>query len=185
MKPSLVLATVLTVLLAGSGVARRDAGSRGGETVIDEGFEDRSSSARPPKRDRLDVRSLRLAGPFPAVVTDVIDGDTFEARVTIWLGHEVTTRVRLLGIDAAEMGSDCSEERALAEVSRDALLRFLGSRVLLSDVRFDKYGGRVLARAHAPGEGDVSEKMLAGGYAIAYEGGRREAWCGIRITSRR
>ena len=46
---------------------------------------------------RQDFRRMRLPGPFPAEVLGVIDGDTFEARVTIWLGHEVTTRVRLLG----------------------------------------------------------------------------------------
>ena len=134
---------------------------------------------------RTDFRSLRLAGPFPAVVTDVIDGDTFEAKVTIWLGHEVTTRVRLLGIDAAEMSTECAEERELALVSRGALARMLGGVVELSDVRFDKYGGRVLARARSRAHADVSDAMLAGGYAIAYEGGRRQMWCDPVVTSRR
>jgi endonuclease YncB( thermonuclease family) len=134
---------------------------------------------------RSDFRRLRLAGPFPAVVTDVIDGDTFEAKVTIWLGHEVTTRVRLLGIDAAEMGSECGEERSMAQVSRAALARMLGREVELSHVRFDKYGGRVLARARSGAHPDISAAMLAGGYAIHYEGGRRQAWCDPVLTSRR
>lgn len=132
-----------------------------------------------------DFRRLRLAGPFPAVVTDVVDGDTFEARVTIWLGHEVTTRVRLLGIDAAEMGAECGEERALAQLSRTALGTMLAGPVELSDVRFDKYGGRVLARARSQTHRDISEAMLAGGYALAYEGGRRQAWCDPVLTSRK
>ena len=127
---------------------------------------------------------MRLAGPFPAVVADVIDGDTFEARVTIWLGHEVTTRVRLLGIDAAEMGSSCREEQDLARTSRVALAELLGTEIELSDVRFDKYGGRVLARARSQKTEDVGTAMLAAGYAIAYEGGRRQPWCEMAAINR-
>jgi endonuclease YncB( thermonuclease family) len=40
---------------------------------------------------------------LPRIVTDVlrvIDGDTFEARIRIWPGHDVTTKVRLRDIDA-------------------------------------------------------------------------------------
>ena len=132
-----------------------------------------------------DFRALRLPGPFPAVVTDVIDGDTFEARVTIWLGHEVTTRVRVLGIDAAERGSECAEERALAEAARAALARLLDARVELTDVRFDKYGGRVLARIRSRQAGDVASRMLADGFAIAYDGGRREPWCENAVRRRK
>ena len=35
-------------------------------------------------------------------VVRTIDGDTFEARVHLWPGLDMTTRVRLRGIDAAE-----------------------------------------------------------------------------------
>ena len=139
----------------------------------------------PALRREIEVRQDFRRMPFPAEVLGVIDGDTFEARVTIWLGHEVTTRVRLLGIDAAEMGSECAEERAMAEASRAALAGMLGRRVLISDVRFDKYGGRVLARALGESGIDVSGRMLAAGYAIVYDGGRRQAWCGPLVTSRK
>jgi endonuclease YncB( thermonuclease family) len=40
---------------------------------------------------------------YSAEVVHVIDGDTFAARVTIWPGVEVKTRVRLRGIDAPEL----------------------------------------------------------------------------------
>lgn len=139
----------------------------------------------PEQYRRSDFRAMRLAGPFPAEVTDVIDGDTFEARVTVWLGHEVRTRVRLLGIDAAEMGSTCDEERELAVASRNALMRLVGRSVQLSDVRFDKYGGRVLARARTRETADVSAQMLADGFAIAYDGGRRQAWCDVAVSARK
>jgi endonuclease YncB( thermonuclease family) len=44
-----------------------------------------------------------LRSGHPAEVVRVIDGDTFEARVRIWPGMDVTTRVRLRGIDAPEL----------------------------------------------------------------------------------
>jgi endonuclease YncB( thermonuclease family) len=45
-------------------------------------------------------------------------------------------------------------------------------------VGIDKYGGRVDAAAATRTTADVSAAMLAGGWARAYEGGRRKSWCG-------
>lgn len=48
-----------------------------------------------------------LPGPFAADVVRVIDGDTFLARVHLWLGLALSTRVRIRGIDAPELkGAD-------------------------------------------------------------------------------
>ena len=55
-----------------------------------------------------------LAGPVPALVTQVIDGDTLQVRARIWLGHEVATRVRLADIDAPESSAACPRARRLA-----------------------------------------------------------------------
>jgi endonuclease YncB( thermonuclease family) len=38
----------------------------------------------------------------PVEVLRVLDGDTFEARLHLWPGLEVTTWMRLRGIDAPE-----------------------------------------------------------------------------------
>ena len=59
-----------------------------------------------------------------AEVVRVIDGDTFEARVHLWPGLDITTRVRLRGIDAPEFKARCNEERLRAEAARDALAPF-------------------------------------------------------------
>jgi endonuclease YncB( thermonuclease family) len=115
----------------------------------------------------------------PARVLRVIDGDTFEARVRIWPGMDVTTRVRLRGIDAPELHARCAAERARALAARDALARLLAAGgVGVSDVGQDKYGGRVDASVSTANTHDVSQAMLAGGYARAYRGGRRRSWCG-------
>ena len=115
----------------------------------------------------------------PAEVLRVIDGDTFEARVRIWPGMDVTTRVRLRGIDAPELHARCAEERSRALDAREALARILvQGAVGVFHVSHDKYGGRVDADVSTAEVADVSAAMLAGGYARAYGGGRRQSWCG-------
>jgi endonuclease YncB( thermonuclease family) len=41
-------------------------------------------------------------GAHLAEVLEVLDGDTFDARVHVWPGLDITIRVRLRGIDAPE-----------------------------------------------------------------------------------
>lgn len=118
-------------------------------------------------------------GPYLAELVEVVDGDTLTLRVHIWLGQQVTTSVRLEGIDTPELHGACPEERVRAAAARDALARHAASGPLVvSDVRFDKYGGRVRARV-ADGEGvDLAARLLAEGHARPYGGGARGIWCG-------
>ena len=127
----------------------------------------------------------RLAGPVPAEVISVIDGDTIEVRALIWLGQVVSTRVRLAGIDAPELGGKCARERALAERARAYLLGRLGARledgdrawVRLRDIRYGKYAGRVLARVETAAGEDLGRGLIAAGLARPYAGRARASWC--------
>ena len=120
--------------------------------------------------------SPRMA--HPAEVLRVLDGDTFEARVHLWPGLDVTTRVRLRGIDAPELKSRCGEERNKAEAARDALKSILDQgEVGIARVTLDKYGGRVVAEASTQATPDVSAALLGAGLVRRYAGGRRETWC--------
>ncbi len=138
-------------------------------------------SARPVSEANLQPSAGQAAirGAYAAEVVRIIDGDTFEARVHLWPGLEVTTRVRLRGIDAPEMSARCPRERIKAEAARDALAALLADRDLtVLRVGLDKYAGRVLADAATRRTPDVSGALLAQGVARAYFGGRRESWCG-------
>ena len=129
--------------------------------------------------DRLRAQPTALRSGHPADVIRVLDGDTFEARVRIWPGMDVTTRVRLRGIDAPEMQARCDTERVKAISARDALVRVLNEGTVgISRVGHDKYGGRVDADVSTARTGDVSAALLAGGFARRYDGGRRASWCG-------
>jgi endonuclease YncB( thermonuclease family) len=128
-------------------------------------------------REALPASALRSG--HPAEVVRVLDGDTFEARVRIWPGMDVTTRIRLRGIDAPEMHARCDDERVKALAARDALARLLAEgSVGISRIGQNKYGGRVDADVSTARTPNVSEALFDGGYARRYSGGRRTSWCG-------
>lgn len=125
---------------------------------------------------------MRLAaaafdGPVDAQVVRVIDGDTFEAAATIWLNQTIDVHVRIAGIDAPELHGHCAQERTNAQAARQYLdARIGGGTVSLSDVRYDKYGGRVRAVVRDE-QGDVGRAMIDSGHARPYHGGHRQPWC--------
>ena len=120
----------------------------------------------------------RLTGPFAATVERVIDGDSLAVRVSVWLGLEVSTIVRLRGVDAPELAGRCPEERRRAAVAREALAALVAAgTVSLSAVETDKYGGRVIADV-ADGSGrPLGPALVDAGLARPYDGGRRAGWC--------
>jgi len=116
---------------------------------------------------------------YPIEVLRIIDGDTFEARVLVWPGLDVDTKVRLRGIDAAELHARCGDELAKAQAARTALQTILAEGgVSISRVGIDKYGGRVDAAVATQSTADVSAALLNSGFARAYNGGKRGSWCG-------
>jgi endonuclease YncB( thermonuclease family) len=115
---------------------------------------------------------------YPAEVLRVIDGDTFEARVHVWPGLDVNTKIRLRNIDAPELHARCADEAARAQAARTALETMLAAGpVTVSRIGIDKYGGRVDALAATRDTPDISTALLNGGFARSYDGGRRGSWC--------
>jgi endonuclease YncB( thermonuclease family) len=132
------------------------------------------AAAEMPLAHRLDPSIV-----YPAEVIRIIDGDTFEARVRVWPGLDVDTKIRLRGVDAAELHARCDSELAQAQAAGVALERILGEGgVTISRVGIDKYGGRVDATIATRSTADVSAALLHDGFARAYDGGRRGSWCG-------
>ena len=139
-------------------------------------------------RDRNDTSSQefetiwRPAGNLDrhraADVIRTIDGDTFEARVHLAPGQDVTTRVRLRGIDAPELKAACPEELRLAEAATDALRNLLRQgEVAIYNIGPDKYSGRVVADVATRRTGNVSVALISTGHVRVYNGGHRQSWC--------
>ena len=121
--------------------------------------------------------SEAFAGPIQATVERVIDGDTIDVLARIWLGQTLHVRVRIDGVDAPELHARCTEERRMALAARDYLARrLLGADITLTQVLYDKYGGRVRAKV-ADAMGDVAAALLTTGLARPYAGEKREPWC--------
>lgn len=120
-----------------------------------------------------------LPGPIPAQVVKVIDGDTLAVRARIWLGQDVTIRVRLSGIDAPELRAKCQDEKERAEAAKAYLRAMVGEgSVTLSEIHYGKFAGRVMARVRNAGGEDLSQALVTAHHARPYEGGRRKSWCG-------
>lgn len=118
-------------------------------------------------------------GPITATVIDVIDGDSLRLRVRIWLDQELTVVLRLSGIDAPELRSRCATEQRIAEKAR-ALTTFLvtGQTVVLTNLRHDKYGGRILGEVRLSDGRDLATILVTANLARSYDGGTRSGWCG-------
>ena len=132
----------------------------------------------PASEDAPALPAQAARGTYAADVVRVSDGDTFEARVRIWPGLEVTTKVRLRGIDAPELKARCEAEQVKAEAAREALRALLAQGdITIARVTLDKYGGRVVADASTRSTTDISQALVTAGLVRAYGGGRRESWC--------
>lgn len=115
----------------------------------------------------------------PVDVLRTIDGDTFEARVHLSSGLDLTTRVRLRGVDAPERKASCAQELRMAEAAGEALRGLLGEGgVTIHHIGPDKYNGRVVADVATRRTEDISAALIAKGHARSYRGGHRSSWCG-------
>ncbi|MBY0611125.1 MAG: thermonuclease family protein [Beijerinckiaceae bacterium] len=141
-----------------------------------------ATDAQAPSESVVEARPSLPAKPlrslFAAKPLRVIDGDTVEMRVSIWLGQDVTTRVRMRGIDAPELRARCEDELLKAEAAKQFLADLLArGEVFLSEVGYDKYGTRVLARIVDASGADLGASLVERGLARPYQGGKRQSWC--------
>lgn len=115
----------------------------------------------------------------PARVGHIIDGDTFSGVVSLDGGVDISVRVRIRNIDTPEIHGACEFERTMAARARDKLSELIpaGTVVELTNIRDDKYLGRIDANVADSRGADVGRAMIRAGLARAYNGGRRAAWC--------
>lgn len=106
-----------------------------------------------------------LPGPYEAQVLRVIDGDTVEARVRVWLGLDLVTHVRLRGLNAPELHGPCAEA---GRAARERLARLVGTGpVTLARVGHDKYGGRIDAVLLLADGVDAAERLGTGHLCVS------------------
>ena len=121
----------------------------------------RQRSLAPPSPTVSSAQRLDPQFVYPADVLRVIDGDTFEARVRVWPGLDVDTKVRLRGIDAPELHARCGDEKVKAEAARDCARNNSGGR---RRRRLAGRGGQVRRPCRCPGF-DAQHRRRIGGAA--------------------
>jgi len=86
--------------------------------------------------------------------------------------------VRILGIDTPEMRAECAEEKKLALKGRELANKMFRSaeKIEFDNLKWDKYGGRVLADVYLDGK-SYKDEIINAGLARPYDGGTKESWC--------
>lgn len=128
----------------------------------------------------IGARQDRLEGPVSAKVTKILDGDTVRITAEILPGHYVMTDIRIGEIDTPEKKgrAKCDAEAALAEKASAATSNLIeGKTVLLYNVQFEKYGGRVLGDVRTENGSSAAQNLIDKGLAKPYGGGTKQSWC--------
>ena len=114
----------------------------------------------------------------PVQVVQIVDGDTFDARVNVSPGSRSTRGSGCAALTPPRCGRAARTNKAARRrrVMRSPRILAEGS-VGFFGVTLDKYGGRVLAEASTRRTPDVSTALLQAGLVRRYAGGRRENWC--------
>ena len=116
----------------------------------------------------------------PVMVTRIVDGDTFKATVLLADGIEVmSVGVRLRNVDTPEIHGQCDDEIARAEQAKLRLAELIpvGSVIEISNVKNDKYPGRIDANVFDENNHDVGLILIKEGFGRPYSGGKRQSWC--------
>lgn len=114
----------------------------------------------------------------PASVVYVYDGDTLTVDAFPWPGQTQRTRVRVHGIDTAEMRGKCPIEKEKARAAKARTIELAGKQVTLVDIHLGKYAGRVVASVILQDGRDLATVLIDDGFARPYSGkGPRKGWC--------
>ena len=86
--------------------------------------------------------------------------------------------IRILGIDTPEIRADCPEEKELAlqgRVFANDMFRN-ADNIEFHNLKWDKYGGRILADVFIDGV-SYKDEIIEAGLAREYYGGKKIGWC--------
>jgi endonuclease YncB( thermonuclease family) len=95
---------------------------------------------------------------------------------------KISERVRLRNVDTPEINGECDYEKNKAQQARTRLGEIIpiGSMVELTNIKDDKYLGRIDANVFDSRGRDVGNVLVREGLGRKYNGGRRDKWCNIK-----
>jgi micrococcal nuclease len=116
-------------------------------------------------------------------VLRVIDGDTIQIA-NEFLPKELNLFVRMKGVDTPEKGgrAKCQKENILSQKATIFIKNAFenakknNQKINFSEIKWDKYGGRLIANVKVGGV-DIAQELLKKGLARAYSGDKKKSWC--------
>jgi micrococcal nuclease len=123
-------------------------------------------------------------------ITKVVDGDTIDANIDLGFDISLTKRIRLAGIDSPESRTTNLKEKALGLESKEWLKKSLeGAKDILIKTEkpdsTEKYG-RIIGHLFINGqETSLNNQMIDEGYALAYEGGKKDMDLELLLSRRK
>ena len=116
----------------------------------------------------------------PVIVRYIVDGDTFIGDVLLDKDIEVkSVSIRLRNVDTPEIHGECDEEIKRAEYAKQRLSELIpvGSTVEISNIKDDKYPGRIDAKVYDAANRDIGWVLVREKVGREYHGGKRQSWC--------
>jgi micrococcal nuclease len=123
-------------------------------------------------------------------ITKVVDGDTIDANIDLGFDISFTKRIRLAGIDSPESRTTNLKEKALGLESKEWLKKTLeGAKDILIKTEkpdsTEKYG-RIIGHLFINDqETSLNNQMIAEGYALEYEGGKKDMDLELLLSRRK
>jgi micrococcal nuclease len=123
-------------------------------------------------------------------ITKVVDGDTIDANIDLGFDISLTKRIRLAGIDSPESRTTNLKEKALGLETKEWLKKTLedAKDILIKTEKPDsteKYG-RIIGHLFINGqETSLNNQMIDEGYALAYEGGKKDMDLELLLSRRK
>ena len=123
-------------------------------------------------------------------VLKVVDGDTIDASIDLGFDISLSKRIRLAGIDSPESRTTNLKEKALGLESKEWLKKTLedAKDILIKTEKPDsteKYG-RIIGHLFVNDqETSLNNQMIAEGYALEYEGGKKDMDLELLLSRRK
>ena len=123
-------------------------------------------------------------------VLKVVDGDTIDASIDLGFDISLEKRIRLAGIDAPESRTTNLKEKAFGLESKERLKKALedAKDILIKTEKPDsteKYG-RIIGHLFVNDqETSLNNQMIAEGYALEYEGGKKDMDLELLLSRRK
>ncbi len=120
-------------------------------------------------------------------VVEVYDGDTVKILYPGLPDNLATLSVRIRGIDTPEIRGKCKREKEKAMEARDFVRKIIensNNEIVVNNLEWDKYGGRILADAYiiekttvGYAKVNIADMVIEHGYGRKYDGKQRNGWC--------